>query len=186
MQALVKASSQVLTGEIPFRRVRHTELGYRVYEGLRPIKPENSSDIGFSDFLWKFAQRCWDKNGESRPKVTELVAHLERAAAHREGPMPPSGQGEDIPSASAEPQSDTMLYGEFVFCPCLMPHLASIQVQSSRLPRTLRELPPPNLPPPPILMIPWKIFAEARTLTRTTSRLQHNFHHRSARVLGPS
>ena len=95
MQALVKASSQVLTGETPFREVLLTEFVFRVYEGLRPKKPENSSDIGFSDFLWKFAERCWDKNRESRPKVTGLVAHLEKAAAHWEGPTPPSGQGED-------------------------------------------------------------------------------------------
>ncbi|KAF9644736.1 kinase-like protein [Thelephora ganbajun] len=80
---------QVLTGEIPFRRLRQTELAYSVVKGLRPNKPENPAAIGFSDSLWDFVQQCWDDNRELRPTVSEVVIHLEAAAANWRGLMPP-------------------------------------------------------------------------------------------------
>ena len=93
---------QVLTGEIPFRNVRQTELGWSVVQGLRPVKPENASSIGFSDSLWSFVQQCWGDNAKLRPKVAEVVAHLEEAAASWEGLMPPCLQAENVTSDSEE------------------------------------------------------------------------------------
>jgi len=75
----------VLTGEIPFRGVQQSALGYAVVHGKRPNKPENASAIGFSDSLWDFAQRCWDGRMELRPRVGEVVMHLKEAAARRDG-----------------------------------------------------------------------------------------------------
>ncbi|KAF9789222.1 kinase-like domain-containing protein [Thelephora terrestris] len=73
---------QVLTGEIPFRNIRITEIGFRLAMGDRPEKPANAPAIGFSDSLWTFAQRCWDGDRTLRPKVAEVVTRLAEAAAN--------------------------------------------------------------------------------------------------------
>ena len=89
------------------------ELGYSVIEGLRPAKPENAAAIGFSDSLWEFAQRCWDGNMRLRPKVTEVVAHLEEAAANWHGAMAPCVRVGNLTSDAEEPMSDTMAHRKF-------------------------------------------------------------------------
>jgi len=100
---------QVLTGEIPFRKIRQTEMGYSVVRGLRPDKPEKASSIGFSDSLWDFAQRCWDGDMKSRPRIAEVVTHLGREAARWNRPMPPCVVVvENAASDSKEPLSDSM------------------------------------------------------------------------------
>lgn len=68
--------------------------------GLRPGKPENAPAIGLSDSLWGFAQLCWDGDMKLRPKITEVVKHLETAAANWDGPMPPSVGVENPSSVS--------------------------------------------------------------------------------------
>jgi hypothetical protein len=95
---------QVLTGEFPFPGVRQTELGYSVVRGQRPAKPDDASAIGFSDSLWAFVQRCWDGDMEMRPKVAEVVSHLEEAAASWDGLMPP----ENVAFGSGEKKTDSM------------------------------------------------------------------------------
>jgi len=106
--------TQVLTGETPFRKIRLTELGFSVAEGVRPDKPENASDIGFSDSLWSFVQRCWDGDRDLRPEVAEVVMHLGKAAANWDRLMPPCVVVEDdVPSNSKEPLSDSMEHREF-------------------------------------------------------------------------
>jgi hypothetical protein len=78
------------------------ELGYSVVQGLRPTKPEGASAIGFSDSLWDFAQRCWDGDAKLRPKVAEVVTHLEEAAANWDGLMPPHVRVKIVASESEE------------------------------------------------------------------------------------
>lgn len=104
---------QVLTGHIPFHGVRQTELGWSVVEGLRPVKPENASSIGFSDLLWSFIQRCWDGNMKLRPKVAEVVTHLEGATANWKELMPPSVQAKNAASDSKEEKSGSVDDCEF-------------------------------------------------------------------------
>ena len=103
---------QVLTGEIPFRNVRQTELGWSVVQGLRPDKPTNASAIGFSDSLWGFVQRCWDSNMKLRPKVAEVVRYLEEAAANWDGLMPPYLPTENAASDLEEEVSDSKAHCE--------------------------------------------------------------------------
>ena len=90
---------QVLTGEIPFRGIRTSDLGFLVPRGRRPDKPTNASAIGFSDPLWGFTQRCWDQKKDLRPKVSEVVTQLAKEAASWRGVMLPSGQAENEGSA---------------------------------------------------------------------------------------
>ena len=104
---------QVLTGDIPFPNLRVTELTLNVVQGVHPPKPENASAIGLSDILWRFIQRCWDGDIESRPKVSRVASHLEKAAAEWVGVMPPCAQIESTTSASPEPVSDSMVHCKF-------------------------------------------------------------------------
>jgi len=104
---------QVLTGEVPFRGVRQTELGYSTVQGVRPDKPENASSIGLSDLLWGFVQRCWDGDIGSRPKVGEVVLHLGEAADDWNGLMPPWTQAENIASDLKNEASASMQHCGF-------------------------------------------------------------------------
>ena len=99
---------QVLTGEIPFRGVRQTELGWCIFHGLRPAKPDNASSIGFSDFLWSFAQRCWDGDRKLRPDIGEVVTRLGKVAADWDGLMPPCLPAESATPDFEGPTSETL------------------------------------------------------------------------------
>ena len=101
---------QVLTGGIPFQGLRLGEIAVNVVEGKRPPKPENASDIGFSDSLWDFVERCWDGKLESRPMVTEAVSQLGRAAAAWNGVMAPHAPIETVVSEAPEPISESMAH----------------------------------------------------------------------------
>jgi len=98
---------QVLTGEVPFHGIPRSALGYHVLRGERPAKPRNALAIGFSDSLWSFTQRCWDREMKLRPKVGEVVAQLLEAAANWDGLMPPNAQAGGVASDSEEPESDS-------------------------------------------------------------------------------
>ena len=104
--------AQVLTGDIPFRGVRQTELGFSTVQGMRPAKPENASTIGLSDSLWSFVQRCWDGDMMSRPEVGEVVTHLGEAAANWDGAMPPCVQAGYTATDSKERMPESMQYCE--------------------------------------------------------------------------
>ena len=115
---------QVLTGKIPFH-------GIRVVNGLRPDRPEDAPSIGFSDLLWDVVQRCWDADMKLRPKVVEIVTHLEGAAANWDGLMPPCTVTENVPSDSTEEMSWSMKYCEFMVL--ILPdiaHRAMTQMES--------------------------------------------------------
>ena len=85
------------------------EFGFSVLQGLRPAKPANASAIGFSEPLWEFVQRCWDGDMNSRPKVTEVVTHLAKAASSWHGLMPPCSQAENVVHVSQEPTSESLM-----------------------------------------------------------------------------
>ena len=102
--------TQVLTGWIPFQGLRLGEIKVNVVEGKRPPKPENASDIGFSDELWNFVERCWDEKLELRPKVTEVVSQLGRAAAAWNGVMAPHAPIENVVSETPEPISESLAH----------------------------------------------------------------------------
>ena len=79
-----------------------------VVEGKRPRKPKNASDLGFSDSLWDFAQRCWDGTLALRPKITEVVSQLGEAAASWNGVMAPHVPVEYVVPDAPEPDSDSI------------------------------------------------------------------------------
>ena len=94
-------------------------------QGLRPNKPEDASSIGFSDLLWSFVQRCWDGDMKLRPKVTEIVTHLEEAAANWKELMPPSVQTEDVAPDPEEAKSGSVEDCKFNILILLWYHLSN-------------------------------------------------------------
>ena len=140
---------QVLTGEFPFRGIGLMQLGWSLLQGLRPDKPEDASSIGFSDSLWGFVQRCWDGDMKSRPKVAEVVTHLEGAAADWKGLMPPYVRVVNVVSGPKEEGSDTMKFREFeIFILLWFAHRTTVQVGSFRRLRVATRSVPSNHEPP--------------------------------------
>ena len=84
-----------------------------VVEGMRPPKPRNASDLGLSDSLWDFVQRCWDGRLELRPTITEVVSQLGKAAAAWDGVMAPHALIENIVTEIPEPELDSMVHCKF-------------------------------------------------------------------------
>ena len=86
---------------------------YNVVNGKRPDKPQNASEIGFSDSLWNFTERCWDGQRGSRPEVGEVVMRLQgEAAQDRHRLMPPRIRVESTASDYTEEIRDPMEYSE--------------------------------------------------------------------------
>ena len=83
-------------GEVPFRGLHLGKIAETMVQGKRPSKPGNASGLGFSDSMWDFVERCWDGNLELRPKVTEVVSQLGRAAAAWNGVMAPQVPIENV------------------------------------------------------------------------------------------
>ena len=101
---------QVLTGGIPFQSLSLGEIAVNVIGGKRPPKPRNAPDIVISDSLWDFVERCWDGKRELRPKVTEVVSQLEKAAAAWNGVMVPQALIENVMSGTPNPMYDSVAY----------------------------------------------------------------------------
>jgi len=99
---------QVLTGGIPFPGIQDSAVGYHVLRGGRPKRPEDASNIGFSDSLWTFTQSCWHGEMESRPEVEEVVKHLGDAVIDWDGEMPPCSPAGDTVLDSGEPVSEEL------------------------------------------------------------------------------
>lgn len=69
--------------------MRRPEFANGLLSGLRPAKPPNAFDLGFSESLWDFLMLCWDKDSNQRPVADKVVKLLGEAAANRKTPMPP-------------------------------------------------------------------------------------------------
>ena len=121
--------AQVLKGKTPLYGLRDWEFSDAIFGGKRPDKPTNASAIGFTDSLWGFVQRCWDGDMNMRPKVAEVVTHLENAAANWDGLMPP-GVLLETKVVTENSMSDSMEYREFGVLVALdISHQAMIQVE---------------------------------------------------------
>ena len=90
MTAVLSYLIQVLTGEAPFNDLQEVEVIESVVNGLRPAKPQDALNIGFSESLWDFIQLCWDGDRTQRPTAAEVVRHLAEAGANWDTLMPPA------------------------------------------------------------------------------------------------
>jgi hypothetical protein len=53
----------------------------QIMEGVRPVKPEETKRLGFSDELWKMVELCWLEDRDARPVVQDILSSLKDAAA---------------------------------------------------------------------------------------------------------
>jgi len=49
-------------------------------EGVRPKKPEEAKQLGFSNELWETVELCWLEDRDSRPDVGGILSSLNEAA----------------------------------------------------------------------------------------------------------
>ena len=48
-------------------------------KGVRPKKPENATQLGFTEVLWDTVKRCWREHRNARPGVEEILSCLDGA-----------------------------------------------------------------------------------------------------------
>ena len=54
----------------------------RIVKGIRPLRPEGSQGLGFSDDVWEMVSRCWQQEPGQRPKISEVQACFRKAVAY--------------------------------------------------------------------------------------------------------
>ena len=47
-----------------------------ILEGVRPKKPENAMDLGFTQALWETVEKCWAEDRSARPDVKDILSCL--------------------------------------------------------------------------------------------------------------
>ena len=50
-------------------------------EGVRPNKPKNAMQLGFTRALWDTVKKCWLEDWRARPGVEDILACLDDASA---------------------------------------------------------------------------------------------------------
>ena len=48
-------------------------------EGVRPKKPENATQLGFTEVLWDTVKQCWREDWNARPGVEDILSCLNGA-----------------------------------------------------------------------------------------------------------
>ena len=51
-----------------------------IMEGVRPRKPQEAKQLGFSDELWRIVELCWLEDRDARPGVESILFCLNDAA----------------------------------------------------------------------------------------------------------
>lgn len=70
----------MLTGLVPFHRLRSPIVAFAILRGERPKKPQKASFLGFTDTLWGLLQSCWSEKGSERPSARQLFDYLRPAS----------------------------------------------------------------------------------------------------------
>ena len=66
---------QVICGHRPFLDLPRWSVAGAIIEGKRPTRPA----VGFTDFLWRVAESCWQHEPEDRPSAGTVVGWLDGA-----------------------------------------------------------------------------------------------------------
>jgi len=72
---------QVLSGLLPFDRLRSPVVACAILRGERPGQPLNASSLGFTCTLWGLLRSCWSESASARPTARQLLDYL-RPASH--------------------------------------------------------------------------------------------------------
>jgi len=77
---LLMKYDQVLYGKVPYWELPEIPAVARILEGVRPKKPPEATNFGFTDGLWKIVERCWSEDRDARPDVKAILSQLNYAA----------------------------------------------------------------------------------------------------------
>jgi len=75
--ALAMVMVEVLGGHVPFHEFRNEVVIFKVMAGVRPERPVNAA---MTDDIWEMVQSCWNQDPAKRPKISQVLACLQRAA----------------------------------------------------------------------------------------------------------
>jgi len=56
-------------------------------EGARPKKPENLTQLGFTEALWDTVEQCWLEDRRARPGVEDILSSLNNALPFSQTPQ---------------------------------------------------------------------------------------------------
>lgn len=65
---------KVFTGEVPFNRVKASEVVMLIIRGKRPERPNHPK---FTSPFWTLTQMCWVDGAQDRPKMEDVARMLE-------------------------------------------------------------------------------------------------------------
>lgn len=75
--ALAMVMVEVLGGHVPFHEYRNEVVIFKVMAGMRPERPTHPD---MTDEIWEMVQGCWREDPTKRPKISDVLECLERAA----------------------------------------------------------------------------------------------------------
>ena len=68
--------AQVLCGHDPYHGMGSLAIMPAILEGVRPEKPKNAMDLGFTEALWETVEKCWAGDRSARPDVKDILSCL--------------------------------------------------------------------------------------------------------------
>ena len=69
-----------MCGHVPYHNhVDDIAVVVAVMKGARPEKPENATQLGFTEILWDVVKRCWREDWKARPGVEDILSCLNGA-----------------------------------------------------------------------------------------------------------
>ena len=51
-----------------------------ILAGERPSRPTNWCTLGLSEYIWVLMEQCWDPDPNNRPRIADILVHLEAAS----------------------------------------------------------------------------------------------------------
>ena len=76
--AFAMVAVEVYTGEVPFQGDPPAMAASRVLKGGRPEMPRDAEQMGLTNDIWEFLERCWHQNPKKRPTMKEVVRKWQR------------------------------------------------------------------------------------------------------------
>jgi len=64
---------EVFSGKVPFWSMTDRFAAVQVAKGGRPAKPQAAEQLGLSEEIWEFIEKCWSEIPSERPTIDEVV-----------------------------------------------------------------------------------------------------------------
>ena len=98
---------EVLGGQVPFSGFHGYAVAVKVVKGDRPVRPQGVEGRWFTNGIWNILECCWRPNPGDRPKIKDVLHHLEdvsRSWTPRTiaDPLPATPPTWDLESSSEE------------------------------------------------------------------------------------